>query len=145
MVHKSVICLPTSGKKELFTLKFIKIISSLLDSAELKAYRSEDKKASVSVSRRGEVVYEVIVDLDSNLYTLKHYGTVTIHYNKQTGELISWYGESVSDRDSMNTFMYCVNPGTPYYFRYGPNMGFVLEYNGEQIEVNVNSRLFSVN
>lgn len=82
------------------------------------------RKDYAKVKRRGATVYEVIKD--DTIYTLKHYGTTTVSYDTEQKELLHWYGESVSDRDSMNAFLRCLGDDR-FYFRYGPRMGFLME------------------
>lgn len=84
--------------------------------------------------RRGNAVYEVFVDRTHRIACLRHWGTITILYDLNARELRSWYGQGVSDRDSMNTFLNCLQDDK-YYFRYGSKMGFWMDYNGELIEV----------
>jgi hypothetical protein len=84
--------------------------------------------------RRGHAVYEVIIDRNARIAYLKHYGTVTIKYHLQDRELLEWYGEGVSDRDSMNTFVSCLQEDR-YYFRYGSKMGFQMEHEGRLIPI----------
>jgi hypothetical protein len=84
--------------------------------------------------RRGHAVYEVFVDRTHRIACLRHYGTITVLYDLNSREITSWYGEGVSDRDSMNTFLNCLQDDK-YYFRYGTNMGFNLELDGELIPV----------
>ena len=98
-------------------MKRIKIIEKLINKAEETGY--------ASLSRNGTKVYEVEVT-PNGFYKLKHYGTETLYYDKLTRHLIHYYGESVSDRDSMNTFLSYLGEHR-YYFRYGPVMGFVME------------------
>lgn len=82
------------------------------------------RKDYAKLNRRGTTVYEVIKD--DTVYILKHYGTTTVVYDTEQQELLSWYGESVSDRDSMNAFLRCLGDER-FYFRYGPVMGFLME------------------
>jgi hypothetical protein len=107
-------------------MKHIKTIDMLLERADRRGY--------AQLVRNGRTVYEVIKE--GEIYTLKHYGTVTIKYDGINEVLLEWYGEGVSDRDSMNTFLSCLGEDR-YYFRYGSVMGFVMENEeGERYETN---------
>lgn len=109
-------------------MKHIKTIQTLVR----RSRRSPRKYAACY--RFGHPVYEV--SWDEDICTLKHYGTVTVRYNTANSQLLEWYGEGVSDRDSMNTFLHWMGD-TEYKFRYGPRMGFVLEDSrGERYETN---------
>ena len=59
------------------------------------------------------------VTLIDNILTLEHWGTETLKINIETKEIIEYYGESMSDRDSMNyTLSYF---GISGKFRYFPS------------------------
>lgn len=124
-------------------MKRIITIENLFERAMKMAKRKEDNLGYAYTNRFGHAVYAVIVDLNSMQITLKHYGTVTILYDLKNEELLSWYGESVSDRDSMNTFLNCLGEDK-YYFRYGPKMGFIMEEGGVKHEVNPRASEVSV-
>jgi hypothetical protein len=111
---------------ELIKMKSIKAIEDLYRKAVERAAYEETAIGHTTLRRNGIVVYQVFINWDRNEAVLSHYGTTTIRYNMLTRELVEWYGEGVSDRDSMNTFMACLNEDR-YYFRYGSRMGFVME------------------
>lgn len=105
-------------------MKYIKTIETLVG----RAARRQDGYGACY--RFGRPVYEVV--REESLWTLKHYGIVTIKYDRRTRNLLHWYGEGASDRDSMNTFMALMD-NRHYYFRYGNRMGFIMETEeGEQ-------------
>lgn len=109
-------------------MKHIKIIQDLVE----RSRRNNSRYAAHY--RFGDPVYEVRWEED--ICTLKHHGTVTVKYDVANQELLEWYGEGVSDRDSMNTFLYHMGD-TEFLFRYGRRMGFILQNNrGEQFETN---------
>lgn len=61
---------------------------------------------------------------------LRHWGTTTLVIKLDTKELLKFYGESVSDRDSMNTILYLLD--IPGNFRYFPSRhDFVYEVENE--------------
>ena len=115
-------------------MKRIKLIEELCLLAQERAKNTERGYGTATRNRVGTAVYQVIVDRNNHTAVLKHYGTVTILYDYRDKVLVSWYGESVSDRDSMNTFMRMLGEDR-YTFRYGPVMGFVMEdEHGTQFE-----------
>ena len=68
---------------------------------------------------KGDIESKYLVTLSNNILTLEHWGTETLKINILTKEIIEYYGESVSDRDSMNyTLAYF---GINGKFRYFPS------------------------
>jgi hypothetical protein len=110
-------------------VKRIITIETLFERAMRQAQSKQDRMGYAAVKRRGHPVYEVFIYLNRSHAILKHYGTITVHYDMSNAELIQWYGEGVSDRDSMNTFLSCLRD-EEHYFRYGPRMGFIMERGG---------------
>ena len=108
-------------------MKKIQIIQNLFDKASIKADTSEEGIGVAILNRNGRLVYAVEINHRDNIARLYHYGTRTIDYDIRQGIILGWYGESVSDRDSMNTFLDCLGD-EENYFRYGPVMGFVHEF-----------------
>lgn len=65
---------------------------------------------------------------------LRHWGTTTLTVQLDTKEILHLYGESVSDRDSINTLLYEL--GMEAGCRFFPSTGdFVYESNGCAIRV----------
>ena len=60
---------------------------------------------------------------------LSHWGTVTLVIDAETSELLEFYGESNSDRDSMNTMLELLN--VPGKFRYFPSTGDFVYQDGD--------------
>lgn len=58
-----------------------------------------------SHKRNGREVYRV--EVTHGMARLYHYGTLTVMLNTDDGFVERYYGESASDRDSMNTFLDC--------------------------------------
>lgn len=85
-----------------------------------------DGKNEAWLTRDGIKVYEMFL-LDGKDLILRHYGTTTLVYDTSKKIIKDYYGESASDRDSMNTLLDLVGHDQRFYFRYGPSMGFVLE------------------
>jgi len=100
-------------------MKRIKIIEQLASQAM--------ERGHAVLRRGGREVYRIEVEQD--ILTMYHYGTPTIRYDMRARVLLHWYGESVSDRDSMNTLLNYLGEHR-YIFRYGPVMGFQLQERG---------------
>ena len=75
---------------------------------------------------KGDIESKYRVTLIDNVLTLEHWGTETLKINILTKEIIDFYGQGVSDKDSMNyTLSYF---GINGKFRYFPSKEkFVLE------------------
>lgn len=88
--------------------KQVKIVETLVN----KAIADLDKSKRVRVNARmnygwgqkGELEekYAVEYDATARTLTLTHWGTDTLTINLDTREVVDYYGESVSDRDSIN-------------------------------------------
>ena len=71
---------------------------------------------------------------NGTIVTLRHWGTETLVINKEAGTIVSWYGESRSDADSMNYILstFRINGG----FRYFPSQDrFFLEIDGKAFDM----------
>ena len=75
---------------------------------------------------KGDIESKYRVTVSDNILTLEHWGTETLKINISTKKIIEYYGESMSDRDSMNyTLAYF---GINGKFRYFPSKEkFILE------------------
>ena len=75
---------------------------------------------------KGDIESKYRVTLIDNILTLEHWGTETLKINISTKKILEYYGESVSDRDSLNyTLSYF---GITGKFRYFPSKDkFILE------------------
>ena len=60
------------------------------------------------------------IEVSDNYITLSHWGTQTLKIRKSDNEIVEYYGESNSDRDSMNTLLNLVDIYN-VYFRYFPS------------------------
>ena len=68
---------------------------------------------------KGDIESKYRVTLSNNILTLEHWGTQTLKLNTETKEIIDFYGQGVSDKDSMNyTLSYF---GINGKFRYFPS------------------------
>lgn len=50
----------------------------------------------------GELEEKYAIVIDGDVLKLRHWGTETLAINTRKQEILKWYGESNSDRDSMN-------------------------------------------
>ena len=99
-------------------MKYIKTIENLLEKAENKG------KAILNGRYRdygyvGDLEEKYAIEIDGNKLIMRHWGTQTIEINTDTKEIVSYYGQSNSDRDSLNTLVDCL--GIAPNFRYLPS------------------------
>ena len=59
------------------------------------------------------------IEIDNNILEFRHWGTTTLVADLSTKEVSQFYGESVTDRQSLNFIASHFN--LPYYFRYLPS------------------------
>lgn len=67
----------------------------------------------------GPLEEKYAIKVKDNTVTLRHWGTVTLKINTVTKEVIDVYGESVSDRDSVNFVLDYFN--VPYHTHFYPS------------------------
>ncbi|AFN38874.1 TreP [Staphylococcus phage P4W] len=99
-------------------MKFIKTIENLLNKAENKGQAILNGRYYDGY-RNGELEEKYAIEIDGNKLIMRHWGTQTIEIDLSINEIVSYYGESNSDRDSLNTLVYCL--GIAPNFRYLPS------------------------
>ncbi|AFN37835.1 hypothetical protein [Staphylococcus phage 812] len=99
-------------------MKFIKTIENLLTKAENKGQAILNGRYYDGY-RNGELEEKYAIEIDGNKLIMRHWGTQTIEIDLSINEIVSYYGESNSDRDSLNTLVYCL--GIAPNFRYLPS------------------------
>lgn len=68
----------------------------------------------------GNLREKYAVKIDGNILRLRHWGTETLVIDTANRKIVDWYGESVSDRDSMNFML--SKFGIDGRFRYRPSV-----------------------
>lgn len=99
-------------------MKFIKTIENLLEKAENKGEAKINGRYNDGYGL-GELEEKYAIEIDGNKLVMRHWGTETIEIDLTRSEIVSYYGESNSDRDSLNTLVYCL--GIAPNFRYFPS------------------------
>ena len=99
-------------------MKFIKTIEGLLNKAEQKGEAKINGRYNDGYGL-GELEEKYAIEIDGNKLVMRHWGTQTIEIDLSVNEIVSYYGESNSDRDSLNTLVYCL--GIAPNFRYLPS------------------------
>lgn len=122
-------------------MKIIKTVEKLVERAERKGVATLNKKVNEGYYSYSPVTKEVYrVEKDGAIFTLYHYGTETCQVDTATKEILHIYGESVSDADSIFTFLHYF--GIVLTFGYKPvNGGFYARVNGKQIFIDDFDRL----
>lgn len=100
-------------------MKFIKTIENLLERAEQKGQAILNGRMTYGWGAKGELEEKYAIEIEDNKLIMRHWGTQTIEIDLSTKEIISYYGESVSDRDSLNTLLYLLD--IEGKFRYLPS------------------------
>lgn len=114
-------------------MKIIKTVEKLIERAERRDVATLNKKVNDGYYTYSLVTKEVYrVEKEGNIFTLYHYGTKTCQIDTATKEILEVYGESVSDADSIFTFLHYFD--IVLTFGYKPvNGGFYAGVNGQQI------------
>lgn len=114
-------------------MKIIKTVEKLIERAERKGVATLNKKVNDGYYTYSMISKEVYrVEKEGNIFTLYHYETKTCQIDTATKEILHIYGESVSDSDSIFTFLHYFDIALT--FGYKPvNGGFYAGVNGQQI------------
>ncbi|VEV89147.1 TreP [Staphylococcus phage Stab22] len=100
-------------------MKFIKTIENLLEKAENKGEAILNGRMNMGWGMVGALEEKYAIEILGNKLVMRHWGTQTIEIDLSMKEIVSYYGESNSDRDSLNTLVYCL--GIAPNFRYLPS------------------------
>lgn len=100
-------------------MKYIKTIEKLLIKAQEKGEASLNGRMSLGWGMVGNLEEKYAIEIFRNKLIMRHWGTQTIEIDLNMKEIDSYYGESNSDRDSLNTLVYCL--GIAPNFRYLPS------------------------
>lgn len=86
----------------------MKIIENLLQKAEQKGFASVNGRIierDFGCVYKGDLEERYSIKMIDNTLTFKRWGTVTLVADLSTNTIKEWYGESVSDRDSLNSLI----------------------------------------
>lgn len=100
-------------------MKYIKTIETLLIKAQEKGEANINGRMNMGWGMVGDLEEKYSIEIDGNKLTMNHWGTETIEIDTDTNDIVSYYGESNSDRDSLNTLVDCL--GISPNFRYLPS------------------------
>ncbi|BCO16352.1 terminal repeat-encoded protein P_gp299 [Bacillus phage vB_BceM_WH1] len=96
-------------------MKVIKTICRMMRTAKNRYEANPTKPGYAYMRRFGNDVYSL--HYDKSYVHLYHYGTLTLKFSLMENRIAYYYGESISDRDSMNTALYALDYDAEF-FRY---------------------------
>lgn len=116
-------------------MKIIKTVEKLIERAERKGVATLNKKVNDGYYTYSMITKEVYrVEKEGNIFTLYHYGTKTCQVDTAKNEILHIYGESISDADSIFTFLHYFD--IVLTFGYKPvNGGFYASVKSKQISI----------
>lgn len=101
----------------------MKTLNKLFNKANQKGYARINGRMSLGFGMVGELREKYSISIDGDILTLSHWGTITLEFNMKKNEITYFYGESVSDRESMNYILSLLGYGS-HFFRYSDVNGF---------------------
>lgn len=78
-----------------------KTLERLLERAQLKGEAILNGRMSYH-GYKGDLEEKYAISIENDILELRHWGTTTLVINTSNQTILEWYGESNSDRDSMN-------------------------------------------
>lgn len=97
-----------------------KQLERLIERAERRGEAVLNGRMNYGYGQAGNLREKYAIKIKGSILQLRHWGTITLVIDKDKREILKWYGESSSDRDSMNYILREFNiPGS---FRYRPSI-----------------------
>lgn len=101
-------------------MKRIKLIEELYSKAKEQGHAKVNGRMNLGYyGGYGNLEEKYAITINNNILTMRHWGTQTIKIDLVNNDIIEYYGESNSDRDSLNTLVNCL--GIAPNFRYLPS------------------------
>ena len=100
-------------------MKKIKTIASMVEKALRTGEANKNGRMSYWGGYKGTLEEQYNISVSEDILRMRHWGTETLVIDLTLNEVIEHYGESNSDRDSMNTVL--GELGIPGTFRYFPS------------------------
>lgn len=94
-----------------------KQLEALIERAERKGEAILNGRMTYSYGSVGELREKYAIKIDGDTLQLRHWGTETLVINMNDKTILKWYGESSSDRDSMNYIIRRFNIGGRFKYR----------------------------
>lgn len=102
-------------------MKRIKLIETLYNKALKNGEATINGRMSLGWGQIGELEPKYEIYIEGDFIFLFHWGTMTLNYNKAQNMIMEYYGQSNSDRDSINTLLELL--GSDERMRYFPSTG----------------------
>lgn len=96
-----------------------KTLERLVEKAEVKGFAKLNGRMTEWGGYSGPLEEKYSIKIKNNLVTLKHWGTETLTINTDTKKVVNVYGQSVTDRDSVNFVLNYFN--LPYHVHFFPS------------------------
>lgn len=99
-----------------------KQLSNLIEKAQRKGSATLNGRMvyyDYGTSYKDDLREKYFISLENNILIVRHWGTETLKADLSNKKVISFYGESVSDRKSLNFIVSYFD--LPYYFRWLPS------------------------
>ena len=111
-------------------------LDKLIERASRKGEAILNGRQSYGFGQVGRLEEKYAVVIDGDTVALRHWGTQTLKINTRTKEILDVYGESVSDRDSVNYML--TRYSIPYHVHFYPSRyEFELHQDGTEKVVEV--------
>lgn len=108
----------------------MKIIDNLLNKATAKGFANINGRQSYYYGEVGPLESKYSATIKNDILTFTHWGTKTLELDLKGRTIIEYYGESVSDRDSLNDVLSYFNLSNLGRFHFYPSKSlFELEEN----------------
>lgn len=95
-----------------------KLLTNLIAKAEKNGEATINSK-QYGRDKLDEPIEKYYISIQNNVLLLRHWGTTTLILNLNNKQIIEYYGESVTDKDSLNFITSYYN--IPVRFRYLPS------------------------
>ena len=96
-------------------------LEKLIERAEIKGEAILNGRMTHYYGQKGKLEEKYAVVIKGDIVKLRHWGTQTLVIDTEKKEVIEYYGEGKSDRDSMN-YMLSRYGITNVFFRYRPSI-----------------------
>lgn len=106
------------------------LLNNLLSKATQSGHANVNGRASYGYGYKGELESKYSATINNDILTFTHWGTKTLELDLKGRTIIEYYGESVSDRDSLNDVLNYFNLSNLGRFHFYPSKDlFELEDN----------------
>ena len=106
------------------------LLNNLLNKATQSGKANVNGRISYGYGYKGELESKYSATINNDILTFTHWGTKTLELDLKGRTIIEYYGESVSDRDSLNDVLNYFNLSNLGRFHFYPSKAlFELEDN----------------